>query len=125
MKKRQNLQSLVGQFVVVRTRFRTFVGCLVRVTPKRIFLRIWNGRAFVLIRIPRIALREVFRFPCGPIGGSFVVVRLKGGFSIAGCRIITAPSRTILLSIFVGDHRFRTIRIPRSAIRSIIPFPCP
>ncbi|TCS94822.1 hypothetical protein [Hazenella coriacea] len=124
MKREKNLESLVGQFVVVRTRLRTFIGCLVQVTPKRIVLRIWNGRSFVLIRIPRITIKEVFRFPCGPLGARFVVVKLKNGISLVGCQIITAPSRTILLTVFVRG-RFVTIRIRKSAIRSIIPFPCP
>ncbi|WP_410511308.1 hypothetical protein PaeBR_14525 [Paenibacillus sp. BR2-3] len=58
--------GLVGNIVVVRTLFGTFIGCLRSIGPTTIRLRVFSGidRAFITIRIPIGIILDIFRFPC-------------------------------------------------------------
>ncbi|PTM59882.1 hypothetical protein C8J48_2519 [Desmospora activa DSM 45169] len=59
------IRSLIGTIVAVKTVSRSLTGCLVAVTPKFIFLRVFIHGRFVIIRIPRRKIIRIFRFPCG------------------------------------------------------------
>ncbi|WP_018131446.1 hypothetical protein [Effusibacillus pohliae] len=63
---RNTATGLVGNIVVVRTLFGTFIGCLLSVGVTTIRLRVFSGsdRRFITIRIPIAIIIDIFRFPC-------------------------------------------------------------
>ncbi|KAB2953348.1 hypothetical protein F9B85_05395 [Heliorestis acidaminivorans] len=63
---RKRARALLGKVVVLQTRFRTFVGCLVEVKKGYVALKVFSrvGRVFITIRIPVRSIRRLIAFPC-------------------------------------------------------------